>query len=169
MQSTRLLLPHFGKGQTSKKKKHNKKQTKQNEDWFEAGIDLQDPAIAARGTALLEYKRQPSAKNLTIYRKARNNAKSISWKCASDYWLRLCGVIQSSANNENTKAISDLRSGGRGFDSRPCHVAIALGKQFTLTFPSPPTCKMGYWLKAVLEICGMLVFERPIGFPTVML
>ncbi|GFR79261.1 alpha-(1,3)-fucosyltransferase C [Elysia marginata] len=26
---------------------------------------------------------------------------------------------------------SDSRSGGRGFDSRPCHVAIALGKQFS--------------------------------------
>ncbi|GFS04973.1 hypothetical protein ElyMa_004669800 [Elysia marginata] len=64
---------------------------------------------------------------------------------------------------------SDLRSGGRGFDSRPCHVAIALGKRFTLTFPSPPTCKTGTWLKAVLEICGMLTFERLTGCHTVML
>ncbi|GFS10078.1 hypothetical protein ElyMa_001314400 [Elysia marginata] len=46
---------------------------------------------------------------------------------------------------------SDSRSGGRGFDSRPCHVAVALGKQFTLTFPSPPTCKMGTQLQAILE------------------
>ena len=38
---------------------------------------------------------------------------------------------------------------GRGFDSRPSHVAIALGKQFTLTFPSPPTCKMGTQLQAM--------------------
>ncbi|GFS00933.1 hypothetical protein ElyMa_006411000 [Elysia marginata] len=37
---------------------------------------------------------------------------------------------------------SDSRFGGRGFGSPPCHVAVALGKQFTLTFPSPPTCKM---------------------------
>ena len=29
---------------------------------------------------------------------------------------------------------SDSGSGGRGFDSRPSHVVIALGKQFTLTF-----------------------------------
>ncbi|GFR97666.1 hypothetical protein ElyMa_004483300 [Elysia marginata] len=43
---------------------------------------------------------------------------------------------------------SDSRSGGREFDSRPSHVAIALGKQFTLTFPSPPTCKMGTQLQA---------------------
>ncbi|GFR91500.1 hypothetical protein ElyMa_004330100 [Elysia marginata] len=51
---------------------------------------------------------------------------------------------------------SDSRSGGRGFDSQPCHVAVALGKQFTLTFPSPPTCKMGTQLQAILEfvICA---------------
>ncbi|GFR94294.1 hypothetical protein ElyMa_000915100 [Elysia marginata] len=44
------------------------------------------------------------------------------------------------------------RCGGRGFDSRPCHIVIALGKQFTLTFPSPPTCKMGTQQRAILEI-----------------
>ncbi|GFR57380.1 hypothetical protein ElyMa_005336300 [Elysia marginata] len=43
---------------------------------------------------------------------------------------------------------SNSRSGGRGFDFRPCHVAIAVGKHFTLTFPSPPTCKMGTQLQA---------------------
>ncbi|GFS16281.1 hypothetical protein ElyMa_001469000 [Elysia marginata] len=41
-----------------------------------------------------------------------------------------------------------------GFDSRQCHVAIALGKQFTLTFPSPPTCKMGTQLRAsIVLVC----------------
>ncbi|GFR61761.1 hypothetical protein ElyMa_003565400 [Elysia marginata] len=52
---------------------------------------------------------------------------------------------------------SDSRSGGRGFDSRPCHVAIALGKQSALTFPSPPTCKIGTQLQAsnVLVCCGI--------------
>ncbi|GFS26374.1 hypothetical protein ElyMa_007052100 [Elysia marginata] len=51
---------------------------------------------------------------------------------------------------------ADSRSGGRGFDSRPCRVAVALGKQFTLTSPSPPTCKMGTQLQAILEfvICA---------------
>ncbi|GFR93001.1 guanine nucleotide-binding protein G(O) subunit alpha-like [Elysia marginata] len=48
---------------------------------------------------------------------------------------------------------SDSRSGGRGFDSRPCHVAISLEKQFTLTFPSPPTCKMGTQLHVILKFC----------------
>ncbi|GFS22132.1 hypothetical protein ElyMa_005101100 [Elysia marginata] len=51
---------------------------------------------------------------------------------------------------------SDSRSGGRGSDTRPCHVAVALGKQFTLTFLSPPTSKMGTKLQAILEsvICA---------------
>ncbi|GFR77040.1 reverse transcriptase [Elysia marginata] len=47
---------------------------------------------------------------------------------------------------------SDSRSGGHGFDSRPYHVAIALAKQFTLTLPSPPTCKMGTQLQASNEL-----------------
>jgi hypothetical protein len=81
------------------------KRAKKNEDWFEAGIDLLDPVIAAKGTTLLEYKRQPSAKNLVIYRKARNNAKNVSWKCANDYWLKLCGDVQSAADSGNTRAM----------------------------------------------------------------
>ncbi|GFR64957.1 ribosome-binding protein 1 [Elysia marginata] len=43
---------------------------------------------------------------------------------------------------------SNSRSGGRRFDSRPSHVAIALEKKFTITFPSPPSCKMGTQLQA---------------------
>ncbi|GFR98646.1 hypothetical protein ElyMa_001024400 [Elysia marginata] len=46
---------------------------------------------------------------------------------------------------------SDSKSGGRGFECGPCHAAIALGKQFTLTFPSPPTCKMGTQLQASIK------------------
>ncbi|GFS18453.1 adenylate cyclase [Elysia marginata] len=48
---------------------------------------------------------------------------------------------------------SDSRSADRGFDSRPCHVAIALGKEFTLTFPTPPNCKMG----TQLQVSNLLV------------
>ncbi|GFS26938.1 hypothetical protein ElyMa_007070800 [Elysia marginata] len=63
-----------------------------------------------------------------------------SFNCGSrtTAWGQRGGVVRAS----------DSRSGGRGFDSRPCHVAIALGKQFTLTFPSPPTSKMGTQLQA---------------------
>ncbi|GFR69432.1 hypothetical protein ElyMa_005631200 [Elysia marginata] len=50
----------------------------------------------------------------------------------------------------------DSRSGGSGFDSQPYHVAIALEKRFTLTFSSPPTCKMGTQLQEILAfvICA---------------
>ncbi|GFS01803.1 kinesin-like protein KIF16B isoform X2 [Elysia marginata] len=57
-------------------------------------------------------------------------------------------VSQISIQRGGVVSASDSRSGGRGFDSRRCHVAIALGKQFTLTFPSSPTCKMGTQLQA---------------------
>ena len=53
------------------------------------------------------------------------------------------------ANCGRVVGASDSGSGGRGFDSQPSHVVIALGKQFTLTFPSPPTCKMGTQLQAM--------------------
>ena len=33
---------------------------------------------------------------------------------------------------------------------------IALGKQFTLTFPSPPTCKMATGNKFVICACNIL-------------
>ncbi|GFS16267.1 hypothetical protein ElyMa_001468500 [Elysia marginata] len=69
--------------------------------------------------------------------------------CGSSYW-------HYSLQRGRVVSTSDSRSGGRGFGSRPCHVAVALGKQFTLTFPSPPTCKMGTQLQAILEfvICA---------------
>ncbi|GFR73385.1 hypothetical protein ElyMa_002136100 [Elysia marginata] len=58
---------------------------------------------------------------------------------------------------------SDSRSGVCGFDSRPCRVAIALGKQFTLTYPSPLTCKMGTQLQAFLEFEIMRLYTMHIG------
>ncbi|GFS12631.1 hypothetical protein ElyMa_004864100 [Elysia marginata] len=61
--------------------------------------------------------------------------------------------IGLTENSFKTRVVSasDSRSGGRRFDSRPCHVAIALGKQFTLSFLSPPTCKMGTQLQEFPE------------------
>ncbi|GFR67457.1 hypothetical protein ElyMa_005582900 [Elysia marginata] len=62
-----------------------------------------------------------------------------------------CIFTREKGQRGKVVSASDSRYGGRGFDSRPCHVTIALGKQFTLTFPSPPTCKMGTQLQAFLE------------------
>ena len=81
------------------------KKAKKNEDWFEAGIEEMKPAISAKGAALLEYKRQPSERTLAAYREARNNTKKVSRKCANDYWLKLCGDIQSAAEKGNTRAM----------------------------------------------------------------
>ena len=59
---------------------------------------------------------------------------------------------------------SDSGSGVRGFDSRPNHVVIALGKQFTLTFPSPPTPKMGTQLQAMICACKLLHMDYKVAF-----
>ncbi|GFS26753.1 hypothetical protein ElyMa_001729000 [Elysia marginata] len=72
------------------------------------------------------------------------------------YLVQSTGVYRGDLGaNEGQRgrvvSASDSRSGGRGIDSRPCHVVVTLGKQFTLTFPSPPTCKMGTQLQAILE------------------
>ncbi|GFR98076.1 neuroplastin [Elysia marginata] len=63
---------------------------------------------------------------------------------------------------------SDSRSGGRGFDSQPCHVAVVLGKQLILNFPSPSTCKMGTQLQAILEfvICACNILHMGQKLPS---
>ncbi|GFR68995.1 hypothetical protein ElyMa_000292200 [Elysia marginata] len=67
------------------------------------------------------------------------------YTCRSEYLESSSRGLGPVARGQRGGVISasDSRSEGRGFDSRPCHVAIALRKQFTLTFPSPPTYKMG--------------------------
>ncbi|GFS26824.1 serine/threonine-protein phosphatase [Elysia marginata] len=74
----------------------------------------------------------------------------------SSILLIACTHIAGNERGQRGGVVSalDSRSGGRRFDSRPCHVAVALGKQFTLTFPSPPTCKMGTQLQASnVQVC----------------
>ena len=60
-------------------------------------------------------------------------------------------LVLKKARGQRGRVVSasDSGSGARGFDSQPSHVVIALGKQFTPTFPSPPTCKMGTQLQAM--------------------
>ena len=61
------------------------------------------------------------------------------------------GETEARGMGQRSRVVSasDSGSGGRGFDSEPSHVVIALVKQFTLTFPVPPTCKMGTQLQAM--------------------
>ena len=49
------------------------KKEKKNPDWFEAGIATLEQAITAKWAALLNYKRELSAKTLAALRKARND------------------------------------------------------------------------------------------------
>ncbi|GFR62487.1 hypothetical protein ElyMa_000131500 [Elysia marginata] len=67
---------------------------------------------------------------------------------AADFVVKVVTLIIIYPQRGGVVSTSDSRSGGRGFLFRPCHVAIALGKKFTLTFPSPPNCKMGTQLHA---------------------
>ena len=66
------------------------KEERQSHDWFEAGIAELEPAIEAKRTALLNYKREPSEKTLAAHRKARNIVQRIARRCSNDYWLNLC-------------------------------------------------------------------------------
>ncbi|GFR95974.1 hypothetical protein ElyMa_002708400 [Elysia marginata] len=77
-------------------------------------------------------------------------------------WVEMINILIRGQRGGVVSA-SDSRSGGRGFDSRPCHVAIALGKQFTLTFPVRPPVKWVpsyrlhmYWSAGALGalLCG---------------
>ncbi|GFR76181.1 hypothetical protein ElyMa_000475000 [Elysia marginata] len=53
----------------------------------------------------------------------------------------ILGNTRERGQRGRVVSASDSRSGGRGFDSQPCHVAIGFVKQFTLTVPSPPPLK----------------------------
>ena len=56
------------------------KKEKNNPDWFQAGIATLEPAITAKRVALLNYKRErePSARTLAAFRKARNDTQRIA-------------------------------------------------------------------------------------------
>jgi hypothetical protein len=60
-----------------------------------------EPALAAKGAALLSYKMNPCEKKLAAYREARKNAKRFARRFANDYWLKLSSD-QTSADCGNT-------------------------------------------------------------------
>lgn len=83
------------------------KRERQNPDWFEAGIAELEPAIEAKRTALVAYKREPSEKTLAALRKARHDAQRTARRCSNDYWLKLCDSIQLSADCGNLRGMYD--------------------------------------------------------------
>ena len=94
----------------SKKERHNP-------DWFEAGINMIEPAIEAKRTALLKHKRAPSASTLAAFRKARNHAQCIARRCANEYWMNLYRSIQRAADSGNTRAMYDGLKCYQGYTS----------------------------------------------------
>ncbi len=81
------------------------KRERKRPDWFETGIAVLEPTIAAKRTALLNYEREPSEKTLAALRGARNNAQWIGRQCANYYWLNLCQSIQLAADSSNIRAM----------------------------------------------------------------
>ncbi|KAK4305936.1 hypothetical protein Pmani_022210 [Petrolisthes manimaculis] len=72
-----------------------------------SGIAELEPALSAKRTALLDYKREPSKKTLAAFRNAWKDTQRIARRCANDYWLNLCQNIQLSADCGNICGMYD--------------------------------------------------------------
>ena len=95
---TKLLYYDSGMSCFSKKES-------QNPDWFEAGIAVLEPTIEGKRTSLVNFKREPSEKTLATHRQAKNNVQQTARRCANDYWLTHCHIIQLSADCGNIWAM----------------------------------------------------------------
>ncbi|XP_029645741.1 uncharacterized protein LOC115219705, partial [Octopus sinensis] len=81
------------------------KRERRNQDWFEAHLPEMEPVIAAKREALVNYKRDPSEKNLVTLRTARSDAQRTARRCANIYWQNLCQNIQCCADSGNVKGM----------------------------------------------------------------
>ena len=59
------------------------KNTSKTHDWFDANSSEMRPVIEAKRTALMEYKRSPSERNLQILRAARSKVQQAARRCAN--------------------------------------------------------------------------------------
>ena len=83
------------------------KKTSKSHDWFEAKSTEMTPVIEAKRTALAEYKRTPSERNLQILRTARNRVQQTARRCANEYWTELSVNIQTAAATGNIRGMYD--------------------------------------------------------------
>ena len=81
------------------------KKERENDDWFEAGLNEMEPAIEEKRAALLERHRNPSKKAKAALKAAQGNAQRIARKCANDFWQNLCNSIQTSADLGNSRGM----------------------------------------------------------------
>ncbi|KAK4325144.1 hypothetical protein Pmani_004298 [Petrolisthes manimaculis] len=124
------------------------KRERQNPDWFEAGIAELKPALSAKRTALLDYKREPSKKTLAAFRNARNDAQRIARRCANNYWLNLCQNIQLFADCGNIRRMYD----GMKKAFRPSATKIAPLKSASGDIVTDRSKQMERWAKHYQEL-----------------
>ena len=124
------------------------KKERQNPDWFEANITDLEPVIAAKRTALLDFKRQPSQKTLTVLRKARSIAQRTARCCANNFWASLCHSIQLAADCGNTRAMYDGMKKAFG----PMIIKIAPLKRSSGEMITDPSQQMERWAEHYQEL-----------------
>ena len=61
--------------------------------------------INTKCEALVNYKRDPTVKNLAALRTTRSNTQRTVRDCANQYWLNLCQDIQLAADARNMRGI----------------------------------------------------------------
>ena len=83
------------------------KKSSRTHDWFDATSSEMTPVIEAKRTALIEYKRSPSERNLQILRAARSKFQQTARRCANEYWTQLSEDIQTAAITGNIKGMYD--------------------------------------------------------------
>ena len=81
------------------------KKTSKTHDWFEAKSAAMIPVIEAKRNAHGQYKQSPSAKNLQIFRAARNKVQQTARRCANEYWMELSHNIQTAAATGNIRGM----------------------------------------------------------------
>ena len=99
------------------------KREQKNTDWFDAYITEMEPAIIAKHNALVDYKRDPSQKNLLALRAARNKAQRTARRCANNYWLQLSERIQQASLTGNT---NDMNVGIKQPTGKPVKKTVPL-------------------------------------------
>lgn len=81
------------------------KKSSKSPDWFEAKAMEMTPVIDAKRTALAEYKRLPTERNLQILRAARSKVQLTARRCANEYWTELSEKIQTAAATGNIRGM----------------------------------------------------------------
>ena len=65
------------------------------------------PVIEAKRTALAEYKRSPTKRNLQMLRAARSQVQHTARRCANEYWTELSETIQTAAATGSIRGMYD--------------------------------------------------------------